>query len=266
MISPGKYAKLPPSAKKRKLLRLCEEWLLMSENDWIFCKSIVRDILMISYRTEGWSRRLKSDAKAALDGLRLFPSNKDRGYARLLMRLVSSLREELGLYAADWDGFYADGEKKRERTVLPIRLYLEDLRSPYNVGSIFRTAEAMGGEKIYLGGTTPSVTNPRAMRTARGADSIITWEIAELESIADNYTVFALETGGTPVDDFAFPDNGLMIVGSEELGVSQEALELAEKKGAGRLSIPLSGLKGSLNVSVATGIALYFWKKSLLSN
>jgi TrmH family RNA methyltransferase len=68
--------------------------------------------------------------------------------------------------------------------------------------------------------------------------------------------VFALETGGTPLRDFVFPREGIVILGSEELGVSPEALERAEY---GRVSIPMTGIKASINVGVAFGILVYAW-------
>ncbi|MEM5947070.1 TrmH family RNA methyltransferase [Spirochaetia bacterium 38H-sp] len=267
MITPGKFASLSSSAKKRKLLRLCKQWLYLSESDWVIYSSVVRSILDISSSVKDWDDNLRAIILDTLVVLRQ-ASPSDRAYKRAIMNLASSVGEELGIYTADWDSFFVEKEicAGKERTVLPITLYLEDVRSPYNVGSIFRTAEALGGERIFLGGITPSLDNNRARKTARGSEHIIKWQRSELKMLVSYYTVFALETGGTPVDDFVFPERGLMIVGSEELGVSQEALELAEKKGAGRVSVPLLGLKGSLNVSVATGIVLYFWKKSLLSS
>jgi TrmH family RNA methyltransferase len=74
--------------------------------------------------------------------------------------------------------------------------------------------------------------------------------------------VFALETGGTPLRDFAFPQTGVMIVGSEELGISPEALTLADVS-LGRVSIPCYGAKASLNVSAAFAIAMQAWAESL---
>jgi TrmH family RNA methyltransferase len=69
---------------------------------------------------------------------------------------------------------------------------------------------------------------------------------------------FALETGGIELEDFAFPKDGVMIAGSEELGVSPMALAAADAS-LGRVSIPVFGAKGSLNVSVAFGIVMNAW-------
>jgi TrmH family RNA methyltransferase len=140
-------------------------------------------------------------------------------------------------------------------------VYLEDMRSPFNVGSIFRTAEAFGAERILLSPRTPLPTHPRAEKTAMGASRAIPWEVAELDSLCGRTDVFALELGGTPLDSFAFPAAGTVLVGSEELGLSPEALEIAAT-GLGRVSIPLAGAKRSLNVSVAVGVLLQAWARS----
>ena len=76
--------------------------------------------------------------------------------------------------------------------------------------------------------------------------------------------VFALESGGTKLTEFDFPDKGIMIVGSEELGVSPESLAVADAS-LGRVSIPIYGAKGSLNASVAFGIAMQAWSEKLVN-
>lgn len=75
---------------------------------------------------------------------------------------------------------------------------------------------------------------------------------------AEDRTLFALEQGGTPLGSFVFPVRGVVIVGSEELGVRPELLRRADGS-AGRVSIPLPGAKSSLNVGVALGILLNAW-------
>jgi TrmH family RNA methyltransferase len=177
-------------------------------------------------------------------------------------RAVNALRHivngEVGKQTADWD--FVDGEGRlsaEKRTVLPgVRVYLEDIRSPYNVGSIFRAAESFGAERLYLSPLCASPEHPRAARSSMGCSLLVPWERARLEETGGPY--FALETGGTFLDEFPFPENGVLIVGSEELGVSPEALALAEAS-LGRVSIPTIGAKGSLNVSVAFGIAMREW-------
>ena len=73
---------------------------------------------------------------------------------------------------------------------------------------------------------------------------------------------FALETGGVPLGDFSFPSRGILIAGSEELGISPRALAAADAS-LGRVTIPTWGVKGSLNVSVAFGIVMQAWASAL---
>jgi TrmH family RNA methyltransferase len=176
-----------------------------------------------------------------------------------------------------------------------MRIYLEDIRSPFNVGALFRTAESFGAEKIYLSPLCADPHHPRSARTAMGCVDLLPWERCSREpylvqnldqkmiqnnelnidqnkgqdykpnleprSVWDG-PVFALETGGTDIAQFTFPRRALMIVGSEELGVSPQGLHAADAS-LGRVSIPTYGAKGSLNVSVAFGIVLCAWALSL---
>ena len=175
------------------------------------------------------------------------------------------LRAYLGIRPADWDlmpppapaGSPNSVVGSGTRAVLPIRVFLEDLRSPFNVGSIFRSAESFCVERVILTPSCPRPDHPRAARSAMGSNSVVPWSIGGWESL-EGANVFALETGGTPIEDFDFPDEGAVILGNEELGVSPEGLEVADKS-SGVVSIPLFGGKASLNVTAAFAILIYFW-------
>jgi TrmH family RNA methyltransferase len=170
----------------------------------------------------------------------------------------------LGSEPSDWDFVQKDGELDiSHRTIFNHILILDRLRSPFNVGSIFRTADSFGIEEIWLVEGTADVNHPRCQRTARGCTQTIPFRvmeeslvIAELEK--QGLPAFSLELGGTALDSFAFPKKGASVIGSEEFGVSPALLSYCDRS-LGRVSIPLGGTKGSLNVSVATGIMLYRW-------
>ena len=186
-----------------------------------------------------------------------------------LFRRVNSLRHAMlaALQAepAEWDLVDArTGRLDRSALgTLPMVVYLEEVRSPFNVGSMFRTAEAFGAQKMLLSARTPLPSHPRAARTSLGADSVLPWERAELSVAESIGGVFALELGGLAIDSFVFPRTGVVLVGSEELGLSPEALRLADRQ-RGRVSIPLGGAKRSLNVSVAFGILMHAWRTALM--
>ncbi|HVP18006.1 MAG TPA: TrmH family RNA methyltransferase [Spirochaetia bacterium] len=183
---------------------------------------------------------------------------------RRLNILRNDILRELHAEPAEWD--FIDPESGRLSragvAVRPLRVYLEDVRSPFNVGSIFRTAEAFGAEQILISPRTPAPTHPRAIRAAMKAEHALPWDVTGLESLSGSEGVFALELGGTPLDQFTFPCPGIVLLGSEELGLSPEALRLADS-GSGRVSIPLVGAKKSLNVAVAFGILMHAWRFSL---
>ena len=141
-----------------------------------------------------------------------------------------------------------------------VYVYAEDIRAPFNLGSIFRTAEAFGAEKLLLSEDCVSPEQPRAQRSAMGCIRFLPWEYCPLEALPADLPVFALETGGTPITSFSFPKQGVVLLGSEELGLSAEALKSVS---AGIVSIPMKGIKASLNVAVAFGILMQYWTASL---
>lgn len=138
--------------------------------------------------------------------------------------------------------------------------YAEDIRSPFNLGSIFRTAEGLGAEKLYLSPFCCDPNHPRAIRSGMGCIETLNWERKSLDDLPSDKPVFVLETGGTPIDEFVFPKEGICIIGSEELGASPEALKKATY---GCVTIPMTGIKASLNVGVAFGILMQKWIESI---
>ena len=139
-------------------------------------------------------------------------------------------------------------------------VYAEDIRSPFNIGSIFRTAEAMGADKVFISPRCIDPTQPRAIRSGMGCIETMGWERLDLENLPADLPVFALETGGTDINEFVFPKKGICIIGSEELGVSPDALKKATY---GHVTIPMKGLKASLNVGVAFGILMQKWVEAI---
>ena len=185
----------------------------------------------------------------------------------------NALLKILGTFPAEWDLIIAPhkiSEDVRNGIVTErsfhsgLYVYAEDIRSPFNLGSIFRTAEAFGAEKVFLSPGCTDAKHPRAVRSAMGCDEVLTWERKSLTEILrelpEDYPVFALETGGTDIRTFDFPQKGIVVIGSEELGVSPESLTLAK---AGTVTIPMTGIKASLNVGVAFGILMERWTSSI---
>lgn len=173
-----------------------------------------------------------------------------------------ALLTRLGAEPSDWDFTDDQGALDASRRVIQDKiLVLDRIRSPFNVGSIFRSADSFGIKEIILVEGTASPEHPRARRTSRGTIDTVKWSFkTEEETVAilnsyEDKQVMALELGGENINTFNFPTHGAAVLGSEEFGVSPELLKCCTS----RVTIPTSGTKGSLNVSVATGILLQRW-------
>ncbi len=180
---------------------------------------------------------------------------------------AQALLSRLGAEPSDWDftddsGLLDVSKRKIEDKIL----VLDRLRSPYNVGAVFRSADSFGIKKIILVEGSASPEHQRARRTSRGTTGTVEWCFMtedETVKLLKNYKegeVLALELGGEDINTFAFPERGAAVLGSEEFGISPEILACC----TGRISIPMAGTKGSLNVSVAAGILLQRWFSSNL--
>ncbi|MDP3725343.1 MAG: RNA methyltransferase [Nanoarchaeota archaeon] len=152
---------------------------------------------------------------------------------------------------------------------------LHNIRSVYNVGSIFRTADAAGIEKVYLCGVTPTPIDRFGRerrdfhKTALGAEKIVPWEYAPstlplLRRLKkEGYGIVAVEQDSRAVSiwklgfqrkpSFQAPQKVVLVFGDEVQGLSAAILKRADRI----LEIPMFGKKESLNVSVAFGIVAY---------
>jgi 23S rRNA (guanosine2251-2'-O)-methyltransferase len=152
-------------------------------------------------------------------------------------------------------------EQPKEKRNIPLYLILVDLRSAFNVGSIFRSAECFGVFHIYLCGYTPTPQNKKVQKTAMGTDEFVKWsDKFSVEQVVkklkkDGFTIYALETTTHSIDisKTVFKKPCALILGNEALGISKETLKLSD----GIIQIPLSGWKNSLNVGVCTAICCY---------
>jgi TrmH family RNA methyltransferase len=184
-----------------------------------------------------------------------------------LVRAVDRLRHCLlaatGQAPADWDlvdPTTGQPDPGTRRVFIGLKAYLEDLRSPFNVGSIFRTADAFGLEELILSPSCADPYHPRALRSAMGAVDLVPFRRTVLAEIDGELPIFALELGGDIIDSFDFPEQGIVVLGSEELGISREVRELCTY---GTVSIPMFGAKASLNVAVAFGVLMHAWTSSI---
>lgn len=155
------------------------------------------------------------------------------------------------------------GDKTSSKPFLDIAIYLDNLRSAHNVGSIIRTTEAFRLGELYLSPNTPGKTHPGTVKTAMGAEKMVPiHENHPFGALEQNQKkpIIALETApnAPSIANFTFPESFTFILGNEELGISEELL----KKVDTCLQIPLVGTKNSLNVSNAYAIAASYIRLS----
>ncbi|MCH8170568.1 MAG: RNA methyltransferase [Bacteroidetes bacterium] len=148
----------------------------------------------------------------------------------------------------------------------PIYVVLNSIRSSYNVGSIFRTSDGVMIEKLYLCGYTPYPPNKQVFKTALGSTESVEWEHVEdvLKLIqkfkSDGIKICALEQTNKSIPYYKIKSNNFplcLIVGNEITGVSQKLIDLCDFS----IDIPQYGIKQSLNVAVAYGIAIFELRK-----
>jgi len=154
-------------------------------------------------------------------------------------------------------------EKKNSQKIV----VLDNIRSVYNVGSIFRTCDAVGIDKIYLCGLTPCPIDRfgRARmdfaKVSLGAEKVVEWEYVEktidaLKKLKEyGFIIIAVEQTKNSVDykKIVVPDKVVFVFGNEVEGISEDTLSFCDVI----IDIPMKGKKESLNVAVSAGIVLF---------
>jgi tRNA G18 (ribose-2'-O)-methylase SpoU len=144
---------------------------------------------------------------------------------------------------------------------LPVSVLLDNLRSAYNVGSFFRTADAVRLDRLILCGITSTPPHRGLLKTALGSEDTVAWESVESQVAAaaelqrSGHELAVIETSVRSVDLFdwvpRFPV--CVVFGNEKEGVSPEVVAMCDK----HVRIPMLGFKHSLNVATAGGVVLY---------
>jgi 23S rRNA (guanosine2251-2'-O)-methyltransferase len=156
----------------------------------------------------------------------------------------------------------------RRAEKIPVIALLENVRSAYNVGSVFRTADAFLIEAVYISGYTAKPPHKEISKTALGAQDSVEWSYFEntkmaIEQLKQNqYSIFAVEQVANSISLEKLSELNLdkiaFIFGNEVSGVDQGTISLCD----GCIEIPQFGMKHSLNISVAAGIVLWEAVKS----
>ena len=149
---------------------------------------------------------------------------------------------------------------------MPVYVILNSIRSAYNVGSIFRTSDGAMITKLFLCGYTPTPENKEVLKTALGSTESVKWEfVRDAESVIkalkqSGVKIAALEQTDESRPYFSVTPNDFplaLVVGNEITGVDQNLIYLCDFS----IDIPQYGIKQSLNVAVAYGIAIFEMRK-----
>lgn len=161
-------------------------------------------------------------------------------------------------------------EEFKQQDKFPIILVLDNIRSLNNIGSMFRTADGLNIEAVFLCGITAQPPHREINKTALGATDSVKWKYfnsaltATKELQNNGWKVYALEQAEktTLLQDFGFAKNDkvAIVVGNEVEGVSQEVIDSCD----GVLEIPQFGTKHSFNVSISAGMILWHLVQKLL--
>jgi len=160
-------------------------------------------------------------------------------------------------------------EEYKQSEKLPLIIILDDVRSMYNVGSVFRSSDAFRVEKICLCGISAHPPHPEIHKTALGAEDSVEWEYYKntMDCVHDlknkEYIVLSIEQaeGSTKLQELSLNKEKkyAVVFGNEVKGVKQEVVDASN----GCIEIPQFGTKHSLNVSVTAGIIIWEMAKQL---
>lgn len=163
-----------------------------------------------------------------------------------------------------------NAEEFKQSQKMPLIVVLDDVRSMYNVGSVFRTSDAFRVEAIYLCGITACPPHAEIHKTALGAEDTVEWKhfvntMDAVESLkTDGYYIFSIEQceGSTMLQTMQVEPGKkyAVILGNEVKGVKQEVVDASD----GCLEIPQFGTKHSLNVSTTAGMVIWEFAKQMI--
>ncbi|RKX61830.1 MAG: TrmH family RNA methyltransferase [Thermodesulfobacteriota bacterium] len=161
-------------------------------------------------------------------------------------------------------------EFQREPIKFPLCILANDIDVPMNIGSIFRIADALGVQKIFLTGSSPVPPNNKIKKTSRSTEKAVEYEYKEnaLEVVdrlkQSGYLIVSIEITASSIDIRNFTtkknDKTCLIVGAENAGVSQDLLDVSDYT----IHIPMFGQNSSMNVATACAIAVFEFARKIM--
>jgi tRNA G18 (ribose-2'-O)-methylase SpoU len=183
---------------------------------------------------------------------------------------IMTLNNEMSINEKDIDFMVetCDREVVHKKKESELVVILDNLRSAFNVGSIFRTSECVGIKRIYLTGYTPNPDNKKVRDTSMGTYQYVDWgkietseeEIARLKK--DGYTIYCFETVDIAENlyDMEFVEKSCFVFGNEAFGIPKDILKNSDYI----VKIPVFGWKNSLNVGVAFSVGIYEYLRQII--
>ena len=159
--------------------------------------------------------------------------------------------------------------ERRQHPKIPLVAVVNNIRSLYNVGSIFRTADGVGVEKLWLCGITGIPPSNQISKIALGAEKVVAWEYAQrAEEVVrklkdEGFEIVMLEqtTRSVPYETYGPHPPVCLVIGNEITGVGDGLVSLCDRV----VEIDMAGVKNSLNVAVAFGIVTYHFRQHFVS-
>lgn len=240
----------------------------LSNEEWREALRLVREAFALEYG----SAEQEKARSAAFDFMRTAESKRILKLAHLLQpgatprtiqaALVPLERVDVRAKTTDAEMGIRCTDSPKQADRAPFTVVADNIRSAFNAGGIFRTAEFFGAERVVLCGYTPTPDSPQVAKTALGAADALPWShVADVRDMidalrADGVAVYALETADTAIDMASFEPRFpcALLVGNERFGIDPDVVGAADAV----LEIPSHGTKNSLNVVSALAVACAF--------
>ncbi|MGA2142126.1 MAG: TrmH family RNA methyltransferase [Brevinematales bacterium] len=248
---------------RKQIYKIAETLRKFGEKDGEPAEKILSDLAGYSGYMDGTPEpKLRAARSIIVEFLTSIPPGKDR---TMLERANMSFHAVMALIgeAPDESGFLPR-HKRFDSDKPPVRYthaaILDNLRSPFNTGSIFRSSDCFGVGSLALCGITPAPPMPKIERTAMGTVALAAWSYFKTTSLAIShyrklgFLILGVETieGAASLFKAEWPDKSAFVFGNEEFGLTEEALLQCERF----IDIPLVGSKNSLNVASAFAVVM----------
>ncbi|MBT3984383.1 MAG: TrmH family RNA methyltransferase [Bacteriovoracaceae bacterium] len=246
-------------------MKFLVEFAISIENEW-------EDVDTRSKLLESYSEYLnKAISKfEELDSIRQLPQKLEKDILlKQFLSLIVPIERSYTRSLSDHQYLITTEDRiAKPRKTIPLTLVLENIRSSFNIGSIMRTAECLGVQKIYLCGYSSTPDDPKFGKVAMGAQEVLDWEwVPRAKDIISlrrekGDVIIGLETSknSEELTKVKIAKPMTLVLGNERYGLEEDLLELCDHV----LCIGMSGVKNSLNVAVAMGICTHYLREHYL--